>query len=144
MKFDKFSSLRTNEIAEELYKINTSMKQKGCEYILVGTGRWGSSDPNLGVPVKWGHISEAKVIVEMALKDFNIESSQGTHFFQNVTSLGVGYLSINPSAGEGSFALEMLDGMKPEYDGEWFKVVKFDSPLKVYVDGVTRKGIIKV
>lgn len=143
MKFDKFSSLKTNQIAEELYKINTMMKQQGREYILVGTGRWGSSDPNLGVPVKWGHISEAKVIVEMALKDFNIESSQGTHFFQNVTSLGVGYLSINPSAGEGSFALDTLDAMKPEYDGEWFKIVKFEKPLTVYVDGVTRKGIVK-
>ena len=94
------------------------MKGRGVEYILVGTGRWGSSDPNLGVPVKWGHISEAKVIVEMALKDFNIESSQGTHFFQNVTSLGVGYLSINPSAGEGVFAQEVLDAMPLDYELE--------------------------
>ena len=144
MKFDKFSSLKTREIAEELYKLNSDMKQQGCEYVLVGTGRWGSSDPNLGVPVKWGHISEAKVIVEMALKNFNIESSQGTHFFQNVTSLGVGYLSINPSAGEGVFAQEILDAMPAAYDGEWFRVVKFDEPLEVYVDGVTRKGIVKV
>lgn len=144
MKFDKFSSLKTREIAEELYKINTMMKGRGVEYILVGTGRWGSSDPNLGVPVKWGHISEAKVIVEMALKDFNIESSQGTHFFQNVTSLGVGYLSINPSAGEGVFAQEVLDAMPLDYDGEWFKIVKFEKPLTVYVDGVTRKGIVKL
>ena len=144
MKFDKFSSLKTREIADELYKINTMMKGRGVEYILVGTGRWGSSDPNLGVPVKWGHISEAKVIVEMALKDFNIESSQGTHFFQNVTSLGVGYLSINPSAGEGVFAQEVLDAMPLDYDGEWFKIVKFEKPLTVYVDGVTRKGIVKL
>lgn len=144
MKFDKFSSLKTREIAEELYKINSMMKERGVEYILVGTGRWGSSDPNLGVPVKWGHISEAKVIVEMALKDFNIESSQGTHFFQNVTSLGVGYLSINPSAGEGVFAQEVLDAMPLDYDGEWFKIVKFEKPLTVFVDGVTRKGIVKL
>ena len=100
MKFDKFSSLKTNQIAEELYKLNGMMKEQGEEYVLIGTGRWGSSDPNLGVPVKWGHISQAKVIVEMALKNFNIEASQGTHFFQNVTSLGVGYFSINPSNGE--------------------------------------------
>ncbi len=143
MKFDKFSSLKTQEIAEELYKINSLMKERGAEYILIGTGRWGSSDPNLGVPVKWGHISEAKVIVEMALKDFNIESSQGTHFFQNVTSLGVGYLSINPSAGDGVFAQEVLDAMPLDFDGEWFKIVKFDQPLTVFVDGVTRKGIVK-
>ena len=144
MKFDKFSSLKTHEIADELYKLNAMMKQQGCEYVLVGTGRWGSSDPNLGVPVKWGHISEAKVIVEMALKNFNIESSQGTHFFQNVTSLGVGYLSINPSAGEGVFGQDKLDAMAPEYDGDWFRVVRFDKPLTVFVDGVTRKGIVKV
>lgn len=143
MKFDKFSSLRTNEIAEELYKLNSMMKQQDEEYVLVGTGRWGSSDPNLGVPVKWGHISQAKVIVEMALKNFNIESSQGTHFFQNVTSLGVGYFSINPSNGEGLFAEEKLDGMPAVYEGEWFRVVRFDSPLTVYADGRCRKGIVK-
>ena len=143
MKFDKFSSLKTNEIAEELYKLNSMMKDKDQEYVLVGTGRWGSSDPNLGVPVKWGHISQAKVIVEMALKNFNIESSQGTHFFQNVTSLGVGYFSLNPSNGEGLFAQERFDAMPAEYDGEWFRVVRFDKPLTVYADGRCRKGIVK-
>ena len=85
MKFDKFSSLKTQEIADELFAINKRMHDDGCEYVLIGTGRWGSSDPNLGVPVKWSHISEARVIVESALPDFNIEASQGTHFFQNVT-----------------------------------------------------------
>ena len=144
MKFDKFSSLRTHEIAEELYRINARMKDLEQEYVLVGTGRWGSSDPNLGVPVKWGHISQAKVIVEMALKNYNIEASQGTHFFQNVTSLGVGYFSINPSGGEGIFDGQLLDGMQAEYEGEWFRVVRFDRPLTVYADGCTRKGIVKV
>ncbi|MBO4417308.1 MAG: phosphoenolpyruvate synthase [Bacteroidales bacterium] len=143
MKFDKFSSLKTNEIADELYKLNAMMKEQGHEYVLVGTGRWGSSDPNLGVPVKWGHISQAKVIVEMALKNFNIESSQGTHFFQNVTSLGVGYFSINPSEGDGIFDEKRLDAMSAEYDGEWFRVVRFDRPLTVYADGRCRKGIVK-
>ncbi len=144
MKFDKFSSLKTQQIAEELYKINARLKSEKQEYVLVGTGRWGSSDPNLGVPVKWGHISEAKVIVEMALKNFNIESSQGTHFFQNVTSLGVGYLSINPSAGEGIFDQAALDAITPVYDGEWFKVVRTEEPLEVYVDGVARRAIVKL
>ena len=143
MKFDKFSSLKTNEIADELYKLNSMMKEQNQEYVLVGTGRWGSSDPNLGVPVKWGHISQAKVIVEMALKNFNIESSQGTHFFQNVTSLGVGYFSLNPSNGEGIFAGERLDAMPSVYDGEWFRMVRFDKPLTIYADGRCRKGIVK-
>ncbi|MCF0173007.1 MAG: phosphoenolpyruvate synthase [Bacteroidales bacterium] len=144
MDFDKFSPLVTLEIADELYRINAEMKSRGEEYVLVGTGRWGSSDPNLGVPVKWGHISEAKVIVEMALENFNIESSQGTHFFQNVTSLGVGYLSIDPTRGKGIFNQEMLDALPTLKEGKWFKVVEFDSDLFVYVDGKSRKAVVKL
>ena len=79
------------------------MQDEKRSYILVGPGRWGSSDPFLGVPVKWNHISEAKVIVECGIEKFEVEPSQGTHFFQNVTSLGVGYLTINPFRGDGIF-----------------------------------------
>jgi len=82
--------------------------------------------------------------VEMALKNYNIEASQGTHFFQNVTSLGVGYFSINPSAGEGIFAQDILDAMPAAFDGEWFRVVEFDKPLTAFADGRSRKGIVKV
>lgn len=143
MKFDKFSSLKTQEIADELYEFNKRLRDKGSEYVLIGTGRWGSSDPNLGVPVKWGHISEARVIVESALPDFNIEASQGTHFFQNVTSLGVGYLSLNPSRGEGTLDIASLDAMPSLYDGEYLRCVEFDKPLYIYVDGQSKKGIVK-
>ena len=89
-----FDSLSTERIADELLALNTRMRDEGRSYVLVGPGRWGSSDPFLGVPVKWTHISEAKVIVECGLERFEVEPSQGTHFFQNVTSLGVGYLTI--------------------------------------------------
>ncbi|MBP9986783.1 MAG: phosphoenolpyruvate synthase [Bacteroidales bacterium] len=143
MKFDKFNSLRTREIADELFKINTQMHDAGHEYVLVGTGRWGSSDPNLGVPVKWAHISEAKVIVEMALENFNIEASQGTHFFQNVTSLGVGYLSIDPFRGHGVFDQEALDAMPAAIDGEWFRVVEFPEDLTIYIDSKTKRAVVK-
>lgn len=143
MKFDKFSSLKTQEIADELYEYNKRLRDNGNEYVLIGTGRWGSSDPNLGVPVKWGHISEARVIVESALPDFNIEASQGTHFFQNVTSLGVGYLSLNPSRGEGSLDIATLDAMPALYEGEYLRCVEFDKPLYIYVDGQSKKGIVK-
>ena len=101
VRSETFSSLVTEKIADELLGLNARLHDEGRSYILVGPGRWGSSDPYLGVPVKWTHISEAKVIVECNIESFDVEPSQGTHFFQNVTSLGVGYLTINPSRGEG-------------------------------------------
>jgi len=143
MKFDAFSSLKTQQIADELHSINKRMREDGCEYVLIGTGRWGSSDPNLGVPVKWSHISEARVIVESALPNFNIEASQGTHFFQNVTSLGVGYLSLNPSQGEGILDTQQLDAMPALIEGEYLRCVEFKEPLYIYVDGQSKKGIVK-
>ena len=103
VKSEAFDSLSTEKIAEELLTLNNRMRDQGRPYILVGPGRWGSSDPFLGVPVKWNHISEARVIVECGIEKFDVEPSQGTHFFQNVTSLGVGYLTINPFRGDGLF-----------------------------------------
>lgn len=143
MKFDKFSSLHTQEIASELYEINRRMREDGQEYVLIGTGRWGSSDPNLGVPVKWAHISQARVIVESALPNFNVEASQGTHFFQNVTSLGVGYLSLDPSHGDGMLDVEQLDAMPAWFEGEYLRCVEYAEPLYIYVDGQSKKGIVK-
>ena len=98
-----FDVLATEAIAEELLALNARMREQGRPYVLVGPGRWGSSDPHLGIPVKWTHISEARVIVECGIRGFEIDPSQGTHFFQNVTSLGVGYLTINPFRGDGIF-----------------------------------------
>ena len=144
MKFDKFSTLYTKQMADELYEINNRMRELGSEYVLIGTGRWGSSDPNLGVPVKWAHISCARVIVESALPDFNIEASQGTHFFQNVTSLGVGYLSLDPSHGDGALDTKQLDAMPAWYDGEYMRCVEFENPLYIYVDGQSKKGIVRI
>ncbi len=143
IKFDKFSSLNTQAIAAELFEINKRMREDGQEYVLIGTGRWGSSDPNLGVPVKWAHISQARVIVESALPNFNVEASQGTHFFQNVTSLGVGYLSLDPSHGDGTLDIEQLDVMPAWFDGEYMRCVEFAEPLYIYVDGQSKKGIVK-
>lgn len=143
VKPSAFSSLATERIAEELLRLNADMRNEQRGYVLVGAGRWGSSDPFLGVPVKWTHISEAKVIVECNLPDFNVEPSQGTHFFQNVTSLGIGYMTINPSAGDGIFRLDRLDAMAADYDGEFLRRVHFDEPLYVYVDGKSNKGIVK-
>ncbi len=143
MRFDKFSTLYTQQIADELMQINNRMRDQDQEYVLIGTGRWGSSDPNLGVPVKWAHISQARVIVEAALPNFNVEASQGTHFFQNVTSLGVGYLSLDPTHGDGSLDVEQLDQMPAWFEGDYLRVVEFDEPLYIYVDGRSKKGVVK-
>ena len=143
VKPEAFSSLVTERIADELLRLNTGMRNERRGYVLVGAGRWGSADPFLGVPVKWTHISEAKVIVECNLPDFNVEPSQGTHFFQNVTSLGIGYLTIDPTAGNGIFRVERLDAMKADYEGEFLRRVHFEEPLYVYVDGKSNKGIVK-
>ena len=144
VKPECFSSLATERIAEELLALNRRAHDEKCSYILVGPGRWGSSDPFLGVPVKWTHISEAKVIVECGIPGFDIEASQGTHFFQNVTSLGVGYLTINPHRGEGIFRKEVLDAREAHFDGEFLRWVRFDRPLEVAVDGRSNKGVVLV
>ncbi|MDE5578862.1 MAG: phosphoenolpyruvate synthase [Alistipes sp.] len=143
VKTETFDSLATEKIAEELLALNARMREESRPYILVGPGRWGSSDPCLGVPVKWTHISEAKVIVECGIERFDVEPSQGTHFFQNVTSLGVGYLTINPFRGDGIFRQDRLDAREALYEGDYLRSVRFDRPLWVCIDGRSDKGIVK-
>ena len=143
VKSEAFDSLSTEKIAEELLTLNNRMRDQGRPYILVGPGRWGSSDPFLGVPVKWNHISEARVIVECGIEKFDVEPSQGTHFFQNVTSLGVGYLTISPFCGDGVFREETLDKCAAIYEGSFLRQVRFERPLWVCIDGRSNKGIVK-
>ena len=143
VKPQSFSSLATQRIADELLALNARMREQGRGYILVGTGRWGSSDPFLGVPVKWAHISEARAIAECALDDFNVEPSQGTHFFQNVTSLGVGYMTIDQNHGHGHCRFDALDALPAEWEGEFLRVVHFDRPLFVCIDGRSGRGTVK-
>lgn len=137
-----FDSLSTERIADELLALNARMRDEGRSYVLVGPGRWGSSDPFLGVPVKWTHISEAKVIVECNIAKFDVEPSQGTHFFQNVTSLGVGYLTISPFRGCGVFRADLLDAMSPAWEGDYLRQVHFAQPLEVSIDGRSNRGIV--
>ena len=143
VKTPMFDSLATEKIADELLALNARMRDEQRSYILVGPGRWGSSDPFLGVPVKWTHISEAKVIVECGIERFDVEPSQGTHFFQNVTSLGVGYLTINPFRGDGIFREDLLDARKALYEGTYLRHVRFDRPLWVCVDGRSNRGMVR-
>ena len=140
---EAFDPAKTQIMAEQVTRLNSSMREQGRGYVLAGFGRWGSSNPWLGVPVKWSDISEAKVIVECGLDNFRIEPSQGTHFFQNMTSFGVGYITVNPYAGDGNLSFESLDAMPAVYETEFLRQVRFEQPLEICIDGVNNKGIIK-
>ncbi|MEG0656547.1 MAG: PEP/pyruvate-binding domain-containing protein, partial [Mucinivorans sp.] len=118
-----FSAARSEAMAREVAQINEHFKELGRGYVLVGPGRWGSSDPWLGVPVKWADISQSKVIAECGLSNFRVDPSQGTHFFQNLTSFGVGYLTLNPFQDDGVFDVDRLDGMPSSFASENFRVV---------------------
>ena len=116
----------------------------GKNYILIGPGRWGSSDYWLGIPVKWSHISAARVIVEAGLKGYHIDPSQGTHFFQNLTSFGVGYFTINTHIGDGIFQKEILDQMPAVEETEYVRHVRFPQPLTIMMDGKRQHGVVKM
>lgn len=138
-----FDSAHTLEIASHIGEINERLKGENRKYALIGPGRWGSSDPWLGIPVKWNDISQSRVIVECGMHNYRIEPSQGTHFFQNLTSFGVGYMTINPFMGDGVFDEQILDSMPAEYETEYIRHVRFKTPLYIFVDGLHNKGIIK-
>ena len=143
VRTDQFDTAHTTEIAHELERLNRKFRDAKQGYVLVGPGRWGSSDPWLGIPVKWPHISEAKVIVECGLENFRVDPSQGTHFFQNLTSFGVGYLTINPFLGDGVFREEILNAMPAVDESNFIRHVHFEHPLYIFVDGKNGKAIIK-
>lgn len=130
------------QIAAEIEQLNRSMLSEGKSYILVGPGRWGSSDPWLGVPVKWPHISGAKMIVESGLNNYQVDPSQGTHFFQNLTSLGVSYMTINDFKGDGLFNQQFIDDMPAFRETTHVRQVRFTDPLIIKVDGLHRIGIV--
>ena len=110
--------------------------------MLVGPGRWGSSDPWLGIPVKWPQISAARVIVESGLDNYRIDPSQGTHFFQNLTSFQVGYFTINPFIKDGYYDVDFLNNMPAFYEDEFIRHLKFKKPLSIKIDGKKTKGLI--
>ena len=140
---EQFSSLRNPEIATEIAVLNRRFVETGEGYILIGPGRWGSSDSALGVPVKWADISTARLIVETALDNYRIEPSQGTHFFQNLTSFGVGYFTVNPFGGNDYFDVGYLDSLPADYESENLRLVSFTSPLMIGIDGKKGRGVVK-
>lgn len=143
VKQDHFDSSRNPELAIEVEKINREFVGKGENYILIGPGRWGSADYALGVPVKWPQIAAARLIVETALPGYRIEPSQGTHFFQNLTSFGVGYFTVDPSNSKGYFDIDYLNSLPAIYESNAIRVVEFPSPLTIAINGRKGKGIVK-
>jgi hypothetical protein len=143
LRSENFDPAKTQIMADEVTRLNNKMREEGCGYLLSGFGRWGSSNPWLGVPIKWSDISEVKVLVECGLDNFRIEPSQGTHFFQNMTSFGVGYMTVNPYAGEGRLDFATLDAMPALYESEFVRHVRFDSPLEICIDGVKNKAVVR-
>lgn len=139
---DRFDNTKTEDMAEELSKINSEMKSNERGYLLVGPGRWGSSDRFLGIPVQWSDISEARTIVECGIKGFQVEPSQGTHFFQNITSLGVGYMSVNSEAGDGSIDLNAIEALECVNDYKYAKVFKTPNQLIAYIDRNSNRAIV--
>ena len=141
---ENFTAANNPTIAMEIEQINRRFldNEPGTNYVLVGPGRWGSSDYWLGIPVKWPHISAARVIIEAGLKNYHVDPSQGTHFFQNLTSFGVGYFTINTYTGDGIFQKDILDQMPAVEETQYVRHVRFDKPLKIMMDGKKQTGVV--
>ena len=139
---DDFTAVNNPAIADDIEAINRKFLNEGKGYVLVGPGRWGSSDPWLGIPVKWPHISAAKVIAEVALKNYRVDPSQGTHFFQNLTSFGVGYFTIDPNTQQGLFRKDILDAMPAIDETQYVRHVRFEKPLCIKMDGMRQEGVV--
>ena len=142
VKSDGFLSSNNSLIAREIEKINKTFLERGENYILIGPGRWGSSDTALGIPVKGPHISAARLIVETALSNYFIEPSQGTHFFQNLTSFGVGYFTLNPQIKDCLYDENFLDRQEAVQETQFLRVVRFEQPLTVKINGKKSEGIV--
>jgi CheY-like chemotaxis protein len=139
---ESFNAANNKNIAVEIEKINSSFVKQLKGYVLIGPGRWGSADPWLGIPVKWPQISAARIIIESGLKNYRIDPSQGTHFFQNLTSFRVGYFTINPYINEGYYDVDYLNGMDVVTEDNYIRHVRFSEPLEIMIDGKKHKGVI--
>jgi hypothetical protein len=140
----KFDNTQTEKMAQEIDNINDKMLKEGRRYVLIGPGRWGTRDKFIGIPVVWPQISNAKVIVEVGLPDFHLDASLGSHFFHNVTSMNVGYFSVNEGSMEGSIFWEKLKKQKSVDKGEYFHHVRFAKPLLIRMDGKKRMAVVSI
>jgi CheY-like chemotaxis protein len=142
IKPETFKASETKRIATTLERLNAQFASEKKNYILIGPGRWGSTDPWLGIPIKWPQISEARIIVESGLHNYRIDPSQGTHFFQNLTTFHVGYFTVNPYANDGFYDTSFLQAQGAQYEDDFIRHIRFHVPLKTYIDGRNNTGVI--
>ena len=139
---ESFNAANNKNLAIEIENLNANFVRQSSGYVLIGPGRWGSSDPWLGIPVIWPQISAARIIIESGLKNYRIDPSQGTHFFQNLTSFRVGYFTINPYIKEGFYDVDFLNSLEAVYENEHIRHIRFSNPLDIMIDGRKHKGVI--
>jgi hypothetical protein len=141
---EKFDQLKTREIAEEIGVMNARLREEGRPYLVIGPGRWGSSDPSLGIPVKWHHISGSRIIIEAAYGDFVVDPSYGTHFFHNVTSLGIGYFTINETGPEAFINWDKIKAERPLTEANYIRHIRFPGPLDIRIDGSEGRAAVAI
>ena len=144
LRRENFDPLHTREMASEVTALNAALRSEGRGYVLIGFGRWGSSIPSLGVPVRWGDISEVKALVECSLENFRIDPSQGTHFFQNMTSFNVGYINADPFSRGDFLDFDALDALPAEHETQYLRHIRLRRPMQICIDGRKNKAIIKL
>jgi hypothetical protein len=138
----RFDRGRSHDVARKVAAFNAGLVQQNVPYALVGVGRWGSSEPFLGIPVTWEEISGARVIVEAGFRDFRVSPSQGTHFFQNLTASSVGYFTVNPEAGEGFVDWDWLAAQPAVKEMAFVRHLSFPNAVVIKMNGRTHEGVI--
>ncbi len=142
IKPGSFNPAQNKNVSVIIENLNAAFVKQGTGYVLIGPGRWGSTDPWLGIPVKWQQISAARIIIESGLKNYRIDPSQGTHFFQNLTSFRVGYFTVNPYINEGYYDVDYLNSLNVIFEDEFIRHVRFEKPLEIMIDGKRHQGAI--
>jgi len=140
--FERFERAKSREVGQEIARYNTELVTQERPYLLIGVGRWGSADPWLGIPVTWEQIGGARVIVESGFRDFRVTPSQGSHFFQNLTSFQVGYFTVNADVGEGFVRWDWLAARPAVSERGCVRYLRFEEPLVVRMDGRRNQGVI--
>jgi hypothetical protein len=142
VKPETFNASKSQEMVRVLDMLNGKFILEKKNYVLVGPGRWGSSDPWLGIPVKWPQISAARLIVESGLEHYRIDPSQGTHFFQNLTSFRIGYFTVNPFINDGFYNVDYLKAQPAAYEDDFIRHIHFDNPIRIAIDGKKNFGVV--
>ena len=140
--YHTFNRAKSHEVAAEVASFNSQLIDQKRPYLLIGVGRWGSLDPWLGIPVGWEQIAGARAIVETSFKDMSVEPSQGSHFFQNITSFMIGYFTVNNFSDKGFVDWDWLLAQKPVEVKEFTRLIRFDKPIIIKMNGHQNKGII--